>query len=137
MEAYFKHLGIKLILCQSCDPTSATAADIYGIGRELYIMSKPLLQVLNEQVTLQPNEKVWTFLDDRGEISDSYTYKVRIIKLAEEIAHNFTLTIYGHNCLLTSPSRSWTELHHHWLLFSLTHANLKQGIVLYSSSSLD
>ena len=41
-------------------------------------MSKLLLEALSEQAAEQPNKKVWTFLDDKGEINDSYTYKVSI-----------------------------------------------------------
>lgn len=39
-------------------------------------MSKLVLEVLSEWVISQPDKKVWTFLDDKGEISDCYSYQV-------------------------------------------------------------
>lgn len=34
-----------------------------------------VLDALSQWAQEQPNQKVWTFLDDKGEISDSFTYK--------------------------------------------------------------
>jgi hypothetical protein len=42
-------------------------------------MSKLVLDALSNWVELQPLQKVWTFLDDKGEICDSYTYQVNCI----------------------------------------------------------
>jgi hypothetical protein len=37
---------------------------------------KLVLEALSEWVASQPSQKVWTFLDDKGEVSDSFTYQV-------------------------------------------------------------
>jgi hypothetical protein len=37
---------------------------------------KLVLDALGEWAASQPNQNVWTFLDDKGEFSDSYTYQV-------------------------------------------------------------
>jgi hypothetical protein len=42
-------------------------------------MSKLVLDALSSWVESQPLQKVWTFLDDKGEIFDSYTYQVNHI----------------------------------------------------------
>lgn len=49
-------------------------------------MSQLLLEALTEQAASQPNEKVWTFLDDKGEICDSYTYRVMNDSLVDEVS---------------------------------------------------
>lgn len=38
--------------------------------------TEALLQRLSHWVDEQPDKKIWTFLDDKGEPSDDYTYKV-------------------------------------------------------------
>jgi hypothetical protein len=42
-------------------------------------MSTLVLEALSHWVESQPLQKVWTFLDDKGEINDSYTYQVNYI----------------------------------------------------------
>jgi len=43
---------------------------------------RSVLDALTNFADLLPNQKVWSFLSDIGEVNDSYTYQVRYVYLS-------------------------------------------------------